>query len=71
MNYLLPLSIIGLGVLLLLGNLDIFHIRDIWHLLSVWWPILIILWGLHMLSNDMGRRKAARHDDHQPPSAGS
>lgn len=71
MNYLLPLSIIAIGVLLLLGNLDILHIRDIWHLLATWWPVLIILWGLHMLVNDLDRRKSGKRDDQPPPSIGS
>ena len=69
MKYLLPLSIIAIGVLLLLGNLDILHIRDIWHLLSTWWPVIIILWGLHMLAADIDRRKSRRRDD-PPPTVG-
>ncbi len=70
MKYLLPLSIIGIGVLLLLGNLHILSINDIWHLLKTWWPGIIILWGLHMLAADMDRRKGNKHDDQPPPSIG-
>lgn len=71
MNYLLPLSIIALGVLLLLGNLDILSISDIWDFLMTWWPAIIILAGIHMLVNDIDRRKAAKRGDPTPPSTGS
>lgn len=71
MNYLLPLSIIALGILLLLGNLDILSISDIWDFLMTWWPSIIILAGIHMLVNDIDRRKAARRGDQPPPSIGS
>ncbi len=69
MKYLLPLSIIALGVLLLLGNLDILSIHDIWEFLMTWWPLIIILWGVHMLVNDIDRRREARQKS-QPPSVG-
>lgn len=66
MNYLLPLSIIGIGTMLLLGNLDILSLSDIWRFLKTWWPAIIILWGIHMLVMDMDRRKANRRGD--PPA---
>ena len=70
MNYLLPISIIAIGVLLLLGNLDILSISQIWDFLLTWWPGVISLWGLHMLVTDMDRRKAAKRGDQPPPSVG-
>lgn len=69
MNYLLPLSIIALGILLLLGNLDILSLSDIWHWLLTWWPVIIILWGIHMLAADLDRRKRRNKDD--PPTISS
>jgi hypothetical protein len=63
MNYLLPLSIIALGILLLLGNLNVLSIREIWLLLKTWWPAIIILWGLHMLAADLDRGKNRKHSD--------
>ncbi|HQQ62599.1 MAG TPA: DUF5668 domain-containing protein [Pseudomonadales bacterium] len=63
MNYLLPLSIIALGALLLLGNLNILSIHEIWLLLKTWWPVIIILWGLHMLAGDMDRSKNRKPSD--------
>lgn len=66
MNYLLPLSIIGVGIMLLLGNLNILSLSDIWRFLKTWWLAIIILWGIHMLVMDMDRRKANRRGD--PPA---
>ena len=51
MSRLLPVFIIAVGVLLLLGNLHIMSMREIWLLLKTWWPVFLILWGLRMLSN--------------------
>jgi hypothetical protein len=62
MNYLLPLSIIALGALLLLGNLGILSIRDVWHFLMTWWPALIILWGLQLLVSSVDSHRAAKRD---------
>jgi len=66
MNYLLPLSIIAFGALLLLGNLGILSVREVWHFLMTWWPALIILWGLQMLVSGMDKHRAAKHDKHTP-----
>jgi hypothetical protein len=64
MKYLLPLSIIGIGVLLLLGNLHIMSIHDIWLLLKTWWPVLLILWGLQMISAKSSQpRSSTKQDD--------
>jgi hypothetical protein len=71
MKYLLPLSIITLGILLLLGNLHILSIHDVWNLLKTWWPVLIVLWGLHMLIEDMDRRKQRKQNNDQTPPAPS
>ncbi len=68
MNYLLPLSIIAIGVLLLLGNLNIISIGDIWHLFVTWWPLLIVLWGLQLLISSIDQRRTARKDNTPPPS---
>ncbi len=62
MNYLLPLSIIALGAMLLLGNLGILSIRDVWHFLMTWWPALIILWGLQLLVSSVDGHRAAKRD---------
>ena len=70
MNYLLPLSIIAIGVLLLLGSLDILSINQIWDFLLTWWPAIIILAGIRMLVQDIERRKAAKKPDSTPPSVG-
>ena len=69
MNYLLPLSIIAIGALLLLGNLNILSLHDIWDFLMTWWPVLIMLWGLHMLVDDIDRRR--QRDKNEPPSINS
>lgn len=71
MNYLLPLSIIGLGALLLLGNLNVLSIHEIWLLLKTWWPLIIILWGLHMLAIDIDRNKNRKHDNDSTGASGS
>lgn len=67
MNYLFPLSIIALGAMLLLGNLGILSIRDIWHFLITWWPALIILWGLQLLVTGIDRHRATKRGT--PPSS--
>lgn len=67
MNYLLPLSIIALGALLLLGNLGILSIRDVWHFLLTWWPALIILWGLQLLVSSLDSHRATKRNS--PPSS--
>jgi hypothetical protein len=51
MNRLLPVFIIALGILLLLGNLHVMSMYEIWLLLKTWWPVFLILWGLRMLTN--------------------
>ncbi len=66
MNYLLPISIIALGALLLLGNLNILSIHEVWRFLMTWWPAIIILWGLQMLISGIDRHRAAKHDKQTP-----
>jgi hypothetical protein len=51
MSRLLPVFIIALGILLLLGNLRIMSMHEIWEILKVWWPVFLVLWGLRMLTN--------------------
>ncbi len=67
MNYLLPISIIAFGALLLLGNLNILSIHEVWRFLMTWWPAIIILWGLQMLVSGMDRQRAAKRNS--PPSS--
>jgi predicted membrane protein len=52
------LIVIGVGVLFLLSNLDIFHIRELWR----YWPVLLIAAGLAKLvdaESDGGRSSGA------------
>lgn len=66
MNYLLPISIIAFGALLLLGNLNILSIHEVWRFLITWWPAIIILWGLQMLVSGMDRQRTAKRDKQTP-----
>ncbi len=53
---LFPLVLIGLGVLLLLGNLG--YIRfDFWQFVSTWWPLLLIVLGLDVLIGSLRTRR--------------
>ena len=50
--------LIAIGILFLLDNIDI-HI-DVWHYLSNFWPVILILWGGWKLFLGL---QEARHKD--------
>jgi hypothetical protein len=50
-----PLVVIAAGVLLLLNTLGVVP-WDIWNDVGRWWPALIILLGLGVLIQNVGRR---------------
>lgn len=62
MSRLLPVCIIALGVMLLLANLHVMSMHEVWLLLKTWWPVFLIVWGLRMLTNK---------GNPPPPSIGS
>lgn len=52
---LFPLILIGLGVLLLLGNLGYIQF-DFWQFISTWWPLMLIVLGLDVLIGSLRTR---------------
>ncbi len=52
---LFPLVLIGLGVLLLLGNLGVIRF-DFWQFISTWWPLILIIVGLDVLIGSLRTR---------------
>ena len=44
-----PLFLIVIGVILLLNNYGLITV-NIWNLLATYWPVLLILYGLSLLS---------------------
>lgn len=54
-GYFWPITLIFLGFLLLLNNLQILP-WEVWRSLAQFWPVILILLGLHLL---MGKGKVA------------
>lgn len=51
---LIGISVFGLGIILLLRNLEIINPRiDIKELVSTWWPLVIIHFGIELIANNI------------------
>jgi len=65
-----PIVLIALGLILLLGNLEIVPKEEIRHLFHTWWPLLLVGFGSAMLLLPRGVRRhricQSRYDE--PPS---
>ncbi len=53
-NWWIGAVLIVLGVMILLNNLDVMKI-DIGHLLTTYWPLLLVIWGLNSLVGGRGQ----------------
>jgi len=40
-----PIVLILVGILFLLNNLGLFHLRDLFHQMGTWWPVILIVIG--------------------------
>lgn len=49
-----PLVLIVVGVLFLLSNFGLLHLRELFHQMGTWWPVILIAIGVAGL---MGGKK--------------
>ncbi len=48
-----PLILIAIGVVFLLSNLGVIRRWEVWNWFGHWWPVLLILWGVIVLIENM------------------
>ncbi len=48
-----PLVLIAIGVVFLLSNLGVIRRWEVWNWFGHWWPLLLILWGVIVLIENM------------------
>lgn len=41
-----PLVLIVVGILFLLNNFGLLHLRDLFHQMGTWWPVILIVIGV-------------------------
>ena len=58
------LILVVLGLLFLLDNLDLNV--DVWHILSNFWPVVLIAWGAWKLFLGLKEKEEAREPEAQP-----
>ncbi|MFA4885462.1 MAG: LiaF domain-containing protein [Desulfotomaculaceae bacterium] len=50
-SFLLGIAVIALGVILLLNNFDILNV-SVGYLISTYWPVLLVIWGVDLVIPD-------------------
>ena len=53
-NWWIGAVLIALGIMILLNNLDVTQI-DIGRLISTYWPVILVIWGVNLLVRGRGR----------------
>jgi len=54
-SFLLGIAVIALGVILLLNNFDILNL-SVGYLISTYWPVLLVIWGVNLIIPDAGSK---------------
>ncbi len=54
-SFLLGIAVIAMGVILLLNNFDILNV-SVGYLISTYWPVLLVIWGVDLIIPDAGSK---------------